>query len=110
MAIFAIEMSCLEIGFVQFYFWADFLDKLSFLISMCEPYAYPILFFYFTLNPFFRQRFINRVSAKLKFRYISHQYAASPLVFLGRFYMVIIDQISQKQLPTCSNGLEKITW
>ena len=52
--------------------------------------------------------FSVRVSAKRKFRYISHRDAALRLVFLGQFYMVIIDQISQNQLPTCSNGLEKI--
>ena len=50
---------------------------------------------------------VNGVSAKWKFRYISHQYAASRLVFLGQFYMVIIDHISQNQLPTCSDGLGK---
>ena len=48
------------------------------------------------------------MSAKQKFRYISRRDAALRLVFLGQFYMVIIDNISQNQLPKCSIRLEKI--
>ena len=49
-----------------------------------------------------------RVSAKRKFCYISHRDAATRLAFLRQFYMLIINHISQNQLPTCSNRLEKI--
>ena len=49
----------------------------------------------------------HRVSTKRKFRNISRRDAATRLVFLGQFYMVIIDHISQNQPPTWSNGLEK---
>ena len=47
----------------------------------------------------------NRVSAKRKFRNIYRPHAATQLVFLVQFYMVIVDHISQNQ---CSNVCQRV--
>ena len=47
------------------------------------------------------------MSAKWKFRYISRPLAATWLVFLGQFYIVIIDRICENKLPGLTSWLEK---
>ena len=52
-------------------------------------------------------RILYRVSAKRTLRCIFRPDAARRLVFLGQFYMVLIDHISQNQLHASTCRLEK---
>ena len=49
----------------------------------------------------------HRVSAKRKIRCIFRPDAIWRLIFLAQFHMVIIDQISQNQLPRFSRWIKK---